>query len=324
MTRLALQSTVLATCLINLQALLPMVPCVYSQDALESSTRPTTLRGLGDVSAVKKIADGFAFLEGPAKASDGFVYFTDIPNESIHRWKTGSEVELFFKPSLHANGLMYGGDGQLLACQMDGQLASIDLETKAVKVLASRYRDVRFNACNDLVIDKSGGIYFTDPRYRAPDPWPQEIEAVYYRSTGGKVTRVAEGIVAPNGIGLSPDEKTLYVVPSMQETVMAYDVANSGELKNERVLCKMKQPEGETNKGGDGMALDVKGNLYITTGTGVQVFSPTGKMLGTIEVPEHPANCAFAGRENKTLIITARTGLYRCETPVPGLIMRTE
>lgn len=310
MSRFALYPFSLAICLLQFHWSLPFA---FSQ---------TQLKGLGAVSAVEKIADGFAFLEGPAKAPDGFVYFTDIPNEAIHRWKPGSGVELFFKPSLHANGLMYGGDGRLLVCQMDGQLASIDLETKKVEVLASKYQDVRFNACNDLVIDKSGGIYFTDPRYRAPEPWPQEIEAFYYRSAEGVVTRVGEGIIAPNGIGLSPDEKTLYVIPSMQDTVMAFAVAEPGKLANGRVLCKMEQPDGQTNKGGDGMALDVRGNLYLTTGTGVQVFSAKGEMLGTISVPEHPANCAFAGSNNKTLIITARTGLYACKTPVAGLIMR--
>ncbi len=92
---------------------------------------------------------------------------------------------------------MYAGDGKLLACQMAGQLVRIDLKTKAVEVLADKYQDKKFNACNDLVIDKQGGIYFTDPRYGAANPWPQGTEAFYYRAPAGTVTRLGDDIAAP-------------------------------------------------------------------------------------------------------------------------------
>lgn len=282
------------------------------------------LSGLGEHGPVTKIQGGFQFVEGPAQTPDGSVYFTDIPANVIHRLSPDGKIEVFFEPSGHANGLMYGGNGRLLACQMDGQLVSIDLKSKQVTTLADRYQGKRFNACNDLVIDKLGGIYFTDPRYNAPDPWPQVKEAFYYLTVDGDVIRLGDNLTAPNGIGLSPDEKTLYVIPSMSSEMMAYEVKQPGVLGTGRVLCRLQQVGDATNGGGDGMALDAQGNLYITSSAGIQVFSPAGELLGMIAVPETPANCAFGGEDNKTLFITARTGLYRCTVPVAGLIPRSE
>lgn len=253
---------------------------------------------------------------------DGSIYFTDIPDNVIHRLRPDGEIERFLEPSAHANGLMYGGQGRLLACQMDGQVVSIELQSKKISVLADQYQRKRFNACNDLVIDKAGGIYFTDPRYSAPEPWPQVREAFYYRSPEGEVVRLADDLKAPNGIGLSPDEKTLYVIPSMSSQMMAYEVKQPGVLGSGRVLCRLQQVGDATEGGGDGMALDVQGNLYITSSAGIQVFSPTGELLGIIEVPENPANCAFGGENHQTLYITARTGLYRCDMPLAGWIPR--
>ena len=279
---------------------------------------------LGPVGEVTKVKGDFQFTEGPTQTPDGSLYFTDIPAESIFKLTPSGEIELFFKPSGFANGLMYGGSKRLLACQMDGQLVSIDLADKQVTILADKYKDKRFNACNDLVIDKQGGIYFTDPRYRAPEPWPQGTEAFYYRAPDGTVTRLGEDISAPNGIILSIDEKTLYVVPSMQRQVMAYTVTEPGKLGDRKILCELKQTGSNTTQGGDGLTIDSLGNLYITSALGVQVFSPNGKLLGIIEVPEHPANVTFGGRDNKTLFITARTGLYKCEMKVAGHQFRSE
>ncbi len=282
------------------------------------------IAGLGPTSEVIKVQGDFQFTEGPTKSPDGSLYFTDIPAESIFKLTPSGQVELFFKPSGFANGLMYGGGNRLLTCQMDGQLVAISLADKSVTVLADKFSDKRFNACNDLVIDKQGGIYFTDPRYRAPEPWPQGKEAFYYRDPKGTVTRLGDDISAPNGIILAPDEKTLYVVPSMQPEVMSYAISEPGKVGERNVLCKLKLAGENPAQGGDGLTVDSLGNLYITTALGLQVFSPNGKPLGIIEVPEHPANVTFGGPLNKTLYITARTGLYKCEMSVAGHQFRTE
>ncbi|QDV24356.1 SMP-30/gluconolactonase/LRE family protein [Aureliella helgolandensis] len=288
---------------------------VSEQQATAASEPLTNLQAFGKV---EQIASGFQFVEGPTWSRDGSLYFTDIPAESIMRLTSAGNVELFLKPSGFANGLLFAGEQRLLACQMDGQLVAIDIHSKQVKPLATEYQGERFNACNDLALDQVGGIYFTDPRYRAPEPWPQGKEAFYYRDAAGKITRLGDDLQAPNGIGLSPDGKTLYVIPSMASEMMSYEVLSPGKLGNAHVFCRLKQLEDQTNGGGDGMAVDSQGNIYITSAAGVQVFGPHGDAIGIIECPEHPANCAFGGPDRKTLFITARTGLYQCQCPVTG------
>ncbi len=276
-----------------------------------------TLQDFPGAGKVSKVHGGFQFTEGPA--FDGkHLYFTDIPNDRILRTDLKGNLETFMETCGHCNGLMFDGNSKLIACRMDGELVAIDTASKLVKSLSSKYQGNRFNACNDLVIDKSGGIYFTDPRYRAPDPWPQGKEAFYYRSNKGEVTRLGDDLTAPNGIILSPDEMTLYVVPSMQKQVHAYTIKSPGVIANKRVLYEIKQPADKENSGGDGLSIDVQGNLYLTTDLGVQVVSSQGKLLGIISFPEQPANCSFGGRDMKTLFATCRTGLYSVEMPIAG------
>jgi gluconolactonase len=282
--------------------------------ALNSSSLSQDFPGAGKVA---KVHGGFKFTEGPAY--DGkHLYFTDIPNDRILRTDLKGNLETFMETCGHCNGLMFDGNAKLIGCRMDGELIAIDTTTKQVKSLSSKYQNKRFNACNDLVIDRSGGIYFTDPRYMAPEPWPQGKEAFYYRSNKGEVTRLGDDLDAPNGIILSPDESTLYVVPSMQKQVHAYTVKSPGVIENKRVLYEIKQPADKENSGGDGLSIDVQGNLYLTTDLGIQVVSSQGKLLGIVAFPEQPANCSFGGREMKTLYATCRTGLYSVEMPIAG------
>jgi gluconolactonase len=287
----------------------------------ESSSAADPIPGIGPRGPIRKVASGLSFTEGPAWDGVGKLYFTDIPNNRILRVNESGEVQVFLEPSGHCNGLMFDGAGNLLACEMDGRLLKIDLATKQIRVLADRHAGARFNAPNDLVIDSLGGIYFTDPRYRAPDPWPQGLEAVYYRDINGRVTRIIEGIQAPNGVILSPDERTLYVVPSMEENIYAYDVVGPGRVQGQRVLATMRQPAGKKGSGGDGLTVDTQGRLYVTTELGLQVFDPLGAYLGVIELPEQPANVTFGGN-GQTLFVTARTGVYAVETLATGHVFR--
>jgi gluconolactonase len=294
----------LSCCLLTLSAILPV--CTAEE-----------IPGIGTVGKVHRLNTDFAFTEGPASDAAGNLYFTDIPNSRIHKRDAKGTLSVFAEPSGHCNGLMVVGN-RLLACEMDGQLKEYDLTTGKETSLATEYNGARFNAPNDLVIDNAGGIYFTDPRYRAPDPWPQGKEAVYYRAANGKVTRLIEDRTAPNGVILSPDEKTLYVIPSMEKQMWSYPVTSAGKIGAGKVFCELTQPEGKDNTGGDGLTIDTNGNLYITTALGLQIFAPSGNQLGIITVPEHPANVSFGGKDRSTLFVTARKSLYSVETQAQG------
>ena len=289
---------------------------VQAQDAVQTSDIDSRIRPVGEVQTVGR---GFAFTEGPAWDQRGTLYFTDIPNATIHALKTDGKISAFTEDSKHSNGLLVAADGRLLGCQMDGRVVAYDVGSDEVTVLADSYQGNRFNAPNDLVIDSEGGIYFTDPLFRAPKPLPQEVQAVYYIAASGVVSRVTGDLAAPNGIALSPDGKRLYVAPSHQAEMLVYDVQGPGKISNGRTLCRLTQPDGKDNTGGDGMAVDVKGNLYITTNLGVEIFSPSGMSIGLVAFPEQPANVTFGGPKGTTMYVTARTGLYRVEMPIAGL-----
>ncbi|MCX7886583.1 MAG: SMP-30/gluconolactonase/LRE family protein [Verrucomicrobiae bacterium] len=268
--------------------------------------------GIGPAGPIVQAHTGFKFTEGPAADAQGNVYFTDIPNNRIHKVDIAGRLTTFFEDSQRCNGLMFDGRGRLIACQGGaGRVIAIDVATKKIEVLADSYNGRRFNSPNDLVVDCHGGVYFTDPSF-GKEPPPQDKMAVYYIAADGKVTRLIDDLVRPNGVILSPDEKTLYVVPSGSPDVMAYPVLAPGKLGKGRVLCQLQQaPEGQM-RGGDGLTVDTAGNLYLTQPAlkAIQVVSPQGKTLGLITFPEGPANCTFGGQDMKTLYVTARTSLY--------------
>ncbi len=277
------------------------------------------IEGLGPVEPLRKLHTGFAFTEGPAADAQGNVYFTDIPNARIHCVDRMGKLTTVQEQSGSANGLMFDAEGRLVKCEMDGQVTVLSLADKTQRVLAGKYQGNRFNAPNDLVIDRQGGIYFTDPHYRAPDPLPQGKTAVYYLSPGGQVERLVDNLNAPNGIILSPDERTLYVIPSQQPEMMAYTVVEPGKLDGGRVFCRLQQPPaGQGKPGGDGVTIDVQGNLYITSDVGLQVYSAAGELLGILAVPEVPANVTFGGADFKTLFVTARSSVYVAKMQVAG------
>lgn len=284
---------------------------------VQSQTQ-SAIPGLGPVAPIQKLHGGFEFTEGPAADAEGLVYFTDIPPARIYRIDLAGELTIVQDKSGHANGLMFDARGDLVKCEMDGQVTLLSLADKTQRVLADQYMGQRFNAPNDLVIDAQGGVYFTDPHYRAPQPLPQGKMAVYYIPAGGDVQRLVDDLKAPNGIILSPDEKTLYVIPTQQAEMMAYAVESPGKLGPGRVLCRLQQPPGKSAAGGDGLTVDVHGNLYISSDLGLQVYSPQGQQLGILEFPEQPANATFGGADRKTLFVTARSSVYAAKMQVAG------
>ena len=277
------------------------------------------------VGEVQVVGEGYSFTEGPAwHAETETLFFSDIPNTKIYRVGADGKITVFTDDSKFNNGILIDAQGRVLGCQMEGQVVQYDLKSAKATKLASAYQGTRFNAPNDLVVDPEGGIYFTDPLFRAPQPLPQGGQYVYYIAGDGTVSRVTEDLAAPNGIGLSPDAKRLYVCPSRQSKMLVYDVLGPGKLSAPREFCDLKQPSGKSNTGADGIVLDMKGNVYITTHLGVQIYSPAGEYLGVVQFPQQPANVCFGGKDWKTMYVTARTGVYSVRMPIAGLHPETK
>jgi gluconolactonase len=185
---------------------------------------------------------------------------------------------------------------------------------------------------NDLVVDKKGGVYFSEPGPNAtpgqPPPTPPLSPAVYYVPAGGKSMRIAEGIARPNGVQLSPDEKTLYVNDTAGEYVLAFDIKADGTVGNRRNFAKYptvnKTPAGVFNSGADGLAIDNDGRVYVVSLGGVHVFSAKGDLLGTIPLSLPGQNIAFAGADKKTLYIVGRGAAFKVRLLAAGYAGRAK
>jgi gluconolactonase len=270
-----------------------------------------TIPGIGPSGPVTRRHSGFRFTEGPAADAQGRVYFTDVQANRIDRADPDGRLVTFLEDSRGCNGLMVDGRGRLIACQgAAGRVIAIDVATKQVTVLAEEYNGKPLGRPNDLVVDRSGGVYFTDP----------DARSVYYVPPGGDVVRLVNDLPRPNGVILSPDETRLYVLPSGTPDVRVYPVEAPGKIGPGRVFCTLQQDPATPARGGDGLAVDTQGNLYLTQPSlkAIQVVSPEGKTLGLIRVPESPSNCDFGGPALRTLYITARTSLYTAPMEAQG------
>ena len=257
-----------------------------------------------DVSSeVKQVATGFKFTEGPAVAPNGDIYFTDIPNNKIHVWSPKEQLSTYRENSGGANGLLFDNNGNLLVCEGGNRRLIMINPNNKVTILADNFKGKKLNSPNDLWIDPKGGIYFTDPRYGKRNNLEQNGEHVYYLPPeGGVLKRVIDDMVRPNGIVGTPDGKTLYVADHGGKKIWSYSVGNNGTLSGKKLFA---------GEGSDGMILDSKGNLYLTTDA-VLVYNPEGKLLRRIEVPERPSNVCF-GKDGETLFITARSSVLYCK-----------
>ena len=274
------------------------------------------IAGIGPLKPFRVVHTGLKFTEGTADDGKGNLYFSDVNANHVLLAQAGAMPEVIVDHSGGINGLMFGGPGRLIGCQMGlKKVVAIDVVTKKMDVLADNCEGTPFAGPNDLVLDRDGNIYFTDPSFLGG-----AASAVYFVGTDGKVQRLFEDPSLPNGIIMSPDEKTLYVLRWNHADVMAYPIDAPGKLGEPKVLCQLEQPKGKKTRGGDGMAVDQRGNLYLTApGIGaLQVVSPEGKTLGKIPIGAAPTNCTFGGKDLKTLYVTAGGRLLAFEMEVVG------
>jgi gluconolactonase len=320
--------------------ILPLISCTDKSRTASETAAPEP-----EVS----VATTVAFTEGPAQGPDGMMYFTDVANNRIMRWNPGArKQEVFRSDSNRANGLLFDSQGRLIACEASDtehdnpRVTRTDLKTGRVEAIATQFEGKSFNGPNDVTIDAKGRLYFTDP---APDATSQAparprnatgVPGVYRIDTDGKITRLlsAPDTEWPNGLVISPDDKTLYLIEANKveggtRAIRAFDLSPEGTLSNRRVHYNFYP-----GRSADGMAIDSVGNLYAAAGLhrrrgthetletkcGVYVISPQGKLLRMIPVPEDTiTNTAFGGADNKTLYITAGKTLFQIPNDVAGL-----
>lgn len=261
-----------------------------------------------------RVSSEFKFTEGPAVDAEGNVFFTDQPNNRIHKWSPQKGITVYMESAGRANGLYFDGNGNLLACADEkNELWMID-KNKKVTVLVTDYNGKKLNGPNDLWVDPKGGVYFTDPFYKR-NYWTRsekelEEENVYYLSPDRKKLSVAHSnFVRPNGIVGTPDGKTLYVADIGAGRTYSFHVAD-GVLSERRLFAEM---------GSDGMTIDKNGNVYLT-GKGVTVLNPSGAQIDHIAIDEPwTANVCFGGQDMKTLFITASKSVYTLQMKVRGV-----
>lgn len=265
---------------------------------------------VSETAAVKKLADSFKFTEGPSLGPDGRIYFSDIPNNKLLAYDPESEkLETYREGSKGTNGTMWMPSDALISCEGKSRRVSRHMIGGGYSALATKYKGKRLNSPNDLDVDNFGGIYFTDPRYGNRDDMEMEIEGVYYINRQRRLSRIIDDLEQPNGVILSPDYNTLYVADRAANRTYRYDVKEPGKIENKSEFAPI---------GSDGMTIDDFGNVYLTDGNFVHVYSPAGKELAKIEFPEQPANATFGGSGRNVLFVTARTGFYSIETNVTG------
>ena len=283
-----------------------------------------------------KIVDQKVFTEGPAIAPDGRVYFSNASAAKILVWNPKTRMlSTFRENSGEANGLLFDHSGRLLACEgKSGRVTRTDMTTGEISVLCDQFNGHPLGAPNDLTIDSKGRIYFTS-RLPNDDPKTHNVNSVYRINPDGNVARVLHepDIHMPNGVEVSPDSRTLYLIESdgranRNRCIFAYDLKDDGSVMNARRIIDFSP-----GRGGDGLCVDADGNLYVAAGLhktrgtsetldtkpGIHVVSPKGTLLAYLATPTDTlTNCTFGGIDRKTLFITCGDLLLSVRTKHPG------
>lgn len=331
------------TLLLSLVVLLPGV--AVAQDTTKFPTLGEVVRldpaldGLLDADAkIEVVAGGFIWSEGPVwvPRDGGFLLFSDIPNNRVVKWVEGKGISTFLQPAGYtgaaeysyepgSNGLALDPDGNLTLCEHGDRRVALMTWDGGKRTLVDNFQGKRLNSPNDCCWGPGGDLYFTDPPYGMPKGWDsptRELDfcGVYRRSKEGEVTLVDKTLKRPNGIGLSPDGRTLYVAQSDPSASIwrKYPVAEDGSVGKGELFYDATPMVSELPGSPDGLSIDASGNVWATGPGGVLVLSPEGKLLGRIATGERTANCCFGGPDGSTLYMTADMWLCRIHTKSRG------
>jgi gluconolactonase len=285
---------------------------------------------------IEVLGSGFAWSEGPLWIKDGgYLLFSDIPRNSVMKWKQGEGVSLFMKPAGYtgvvdygrepgSNGLTLDPQGRVVFCEHGDRRVSRLEKDGGKRTIVDNYQGKRLNSPNDAVYKSNGDLYFTDPPYGLPkqaDDPRRELDffGVYRYSRDGQLTLLTREMTRPNGLAFSPDEKTLYVAQSDPKRAiwMAFPVNADGTLGSGRVFYDATSSVQKLPGLPDGLKVDARGNVFATGPGGVYVFSPEGELLGRIDTGQRTANCAW-GEDGTVLYMTADSYICRIRTTTKG------
>ena len=273
---------------------------------------------------IEKIAEGFAFTEGPIwDNKNNRLLFSDIPADTIFSWSADNGIEIYRSPSSFADGLTFDHEENLIACEHQSRSISLDDGSKAVRNLADNYGGKRLNSPNDVIIARDGSIIFTDPIYglRAGNGGPavQELkfQGVYRLSPDySTLYLITDSFERPNGLALSPDEKHLYVDDTVRQHIRKFDISKDWEVTGGQVWAELW----DDAYGGrpDGMKIDKNGNLFCAGPGGVWVFNKSADVLGRIFLPDKTSNLNWGDQDRQSLFITSSSVVYRVRCITSG------
>ena len=290
------------------------LPATGSNQPAPDPAREVVSSGIAGVIAfgtkIELLRSGFDGTEGALSMPDGSLLFCEINTNRIIHLDLAGQFSTYLEDSNRTIGLAYDHKGRLIGAQSREPRVGVLAPVRAT--LADSFEGQPLVRPNDLVIDRRGGIYFTDPipaaqiAFRVPPPGRKPL--LFYISPQGAVTKLTEHVTAPNGVQLSPDEKTLYAVNGDQ--IVAFDVQHDGSVKNPRRFADAT---------GDGLAVDAAGRLYAAVPAGIEVIDPKGQVLGMIPTPVRIQSMAFAGKDRKTLYAVGQGAVYRIPMLAEGL-----
>lgn len=267
---------------------------------------------------IEKVVTGLRFAEGPAWSPEGFLLFSDTVTNKLHKLFPGQKDSEFAEIPGGPIGNAYDSEGRLYTCEFRERRITRTSKNGKVEVLAARFEGKRLNAPNDIVVRRDGHVYFTDPAFGSQqDTRELDFYGVFHLTPKGEMEAIAKLKTRPNGLALSPNGRTLYATDSDAKCVRAYDLGRGGDLDRGSPGSEGRVVVEKIPGVPDGIRTDEKGNLWMAANS-VLCYSPQGKLLREIAIPETPSNLTFGDADLETLFITARTSVFRVRIGVKG------